>query len=139
MHVRLIFAVTILFVANLSGYGLQPAQAAFCTVDDIMNGYQQDVSLQDILYVCDETDVRCDASRIYEMIDDGLLVALGIQVVQIADMLADKCFMPIGQTDSIFNRKIIGSDKRLLRLMNILNFRLKCNGLSAIVKFFNEN
>lgn len=74
MHVRLIFTIAILFVSNFSGYGLRPAHAAFCTVDDIMNGYQQDVSLDDILYVCDETDVRCNASIVYEMIDAGLTV-----------------------------------------------------------------
>lgn len=72
MHIRLMFTVAIFFVSTIGGYGLQPAHAAFCTVEDIMNGHQQRVPLEDILDVCDETDVRCDAITIYEMIDDGL-------------------------------------------------------------------
>jgi hypothetical protein len=72
MYVRLIFTVAIFFASIAGGFGPRPAHAAFCTVEDIMNGYHQGVPLEDIVYVCDQTDVRCDAITIFDKIDGGL-------------------------------------------------------------------
>lgn len=72
MHFRLVILWALLFVSIYGGYGLRPAHAGFCTVEDIQDGIMQDVPLGDILDVCDELDVNgCDTEEVFFMIREG--------------------------------------------------------------------
>ncbi len=75
MHIRLVFALALFSVSILGGYGIQPAQAQYCTVSDIVNGVLDGASQGEVTAICTELDVPCGVVEVYHMADEGYTVA----------------------------------------------------------------
>lgn len=72
MHIRLVFARTLFFVLVFSGYALQPAHAEYCTVADIIEGFQLGATLEEVEATCDVLDVNgCNATEVFQMAGEG--------------------------------------------------------------------
>jgi hypothetical protein len=73
MHIRLVFALALFFVSIFGGYGVRPAHADFCTVEQIMGGVRDEgATLKEVLEFCTELDVSaCTVKQVYSMVELG--------------------------------------------------------------------
>lgn len=75
MHIRLVFALALIFVSIFGGLGLQASHGGFCTVGEIEKMYFSGSSAADIEEHCAAVDVGgCDPGEIFDFVDDGYTV-----------------------------------------------------------------
>jgi hypothetical protein len=71
MHNRLVFALALFTVSIFTGFGIQPAHAEYCTVQDIVAGVLDGASIEEVVKVCTELDAQCPVDQVYSMAEEG--------------------------------------------------------------------
>jgi hypothetical protein len=71
MHNRLVFALALFSISVFTGYAVQPAQAQYCTVQDIVAGVLDGASFGEVQAVCTELDVQCPVAVVFSMAEEG--------------------------------------------------------------------
>ena len=75
MYSRLVFALALFFVSIFGGYGLQASHGGFCTAAEVEQWYFAGESLAAVQKHCQVLDVRCSATQVFQMIDQGSTLA----------------------------------------------------------------